>query len=246
MTEPRFYVPTLDTHEPEVRLDDEEAHHLTRVLRLGAGARIRVFDGLGAEVGAEVVAITKTTVRARILEPVTAAPESPVALTLTQAVLKPDSMDHVVRDATMLGVTRIQPVITERTNLPARFSDAYAIGRWHRVAVASAKQCGRAVLPVFGLPCKLKALEGADQHDCRYVLVEPSAAGILPLSEPPPVAPPAASLLIGPEGGWSESELHWLAAQRWRAWSLGDLTLRAEAAPIAALAVLRWMWRASS
>jgi 16S rRNA (uracil1498-N3)-methyltransferase len=243
MTEPRFYAPTLDADQPELRLDDDEAHHVTRVLRLAAGARIRAFDGLGAEVRAEIVAITKTTVRARILEPVTPAPESTVALTLIQAVLKPDSMDHVVRDATMLGVTRLQPVITERTNVPARFSDASAIARWHRVSVASAKQCGRAVLPLFGTPCKLKELEGTDRNECRYVLVEPSAAGILPLSEPPTAAPPAASLLIGPEGGWSESELHLLAAQRWRAWSLGGLTLRAEAAPIAALAVLRWIWR---
>jgi 16S rRNA (uracil1498-N3)-methyltransferase len=244
MIEPRFYAPTLDATASELRLEGDEGHHLMRVLRLGAGARIRVFDGRGVEVRAEIVSATKSAVVTRIIEPAIPAPEPPVAITLAQAVLKGDSMDQVVRDATMMGVRIIQPVVSERTIVPARALDASAFAtRWHRVAVASAKQCGRAVVPTIMPARRVSELVGEPADGCRCLLLEPSALEGRAPSDPPAVAPRAATVLVGPEGGWTPAEVTEALGHGWLPWSLGALTLRAEAAPLASLAVLRWIWR---
>src|SRR2546426_11773221 len=105
----RFYVP--DAHAPGdlVALPDEEADHLTRVLRLKAGDAVRVFNGRGHEFDAVVDQAGKSGVHVRVGRAAQPAPEPRVAITLAQAVLKGDKMDDVVRDATMLGVAEIQP-----------------------------------------------------------------------------------------------------------------------------------------
>ena len=144
----RFYVPDLPEEGHSGPLPPEEAQHLLRVLRLAKGDQIRVFDGGGREHVARVEALTKSDAIIRVGEPASAAAEPRVALTLAQALLKGDKFDDVVRDATMLGVARIQPLLTARCEVPrARSGDTGRVDRWHRVAVSSAKQCGRAVVP---------------------------------------------------------------------------------------------------
>jgi 16S rRNA (uracil1498-N3)-methyltransferase len=242
---PRFYAPDLDASESTVTLTDDERHHLTHVLRLGRGARALVFDGRGAQVLAEVQAIGKTEVELRVLEPAAAAPELPVAFTVAQAVLKGDKMDAVVRDATMMGVSTIQPVVSARTVVPAKSivrEGASAAARWRRVAVASAKQCGRAVVPAIAAPKGLDAVLSA-VDTCRLILVEPSASSSEDPMGPPAEAPQSAVLLVGPEGGWTPDEVRAARERGWRSWSLGPMTLRADAAALVALSVLSHVWR---
>src|SRR4051812_15504285 len=142
-----------------VALPRDEAEHLTRVLRLGSGDTVAVFDGRGHEFLARVASVLRRDVRVEILSRVEPAAESAVALTLAQAVLKGDKMDDVVRDAVMLGVAAIQPVVTRRseTTVAALLKGA-RLERWRRVALASVKQSRRAVLPEIRLPL---TLEGA-------------------------------------------------------------------------------------
>src|SRR3954466_384581 len=118
---PRFYAPDLDPDAATIALPPDEALHLTRVLRLGPGDRIAVFDGRGREFLAPVAAASRDRVQVDLVEPVTAVPEARVPLTLAQAVLKGDRMDDVVRDATMMGVAAIDPIITAHSL--ARSSD---------------------------------------------------------------------------------------------------------------------------
>ena len=121
-----------------------------------------MFDGRGREFRAQVEAAARGRVRVELLEPIVPAPEMRVPLTLVQAVLKGDKMDAVVRDATMMGVAAIEPIITSRTI--GRGCRATTT-RWGRVAVASAKQCRRAVVPAIAEACDLFRL--ADSQRSR-------------------------------------------------------------------------------
>ena len=170
-----------------------------------------------------------------------AAPEVPVLITLAAALLKGDKFDDVVRDAAMLGVHVVCPLVTARTEVPAaRAGKVSRVERWKRVALSSVKQCGRAVLPDVEEP---QALAGALAHLPRplIALAEPSLgthAGALPLR------PDTATVLVGPEGGWAPSEIDALAAAGAILISLGGRTLRADAAPLVALAVILTEWKA--
>src|SRR5688572_25232840 len=113
----RFFAPTLDPGDETVMLPKEEGEHLTRVLRLGPGDTVAIFDGRGQEFLAKVVTAERRDVRVQVLSRVDPAREAAVPLTLVQAVLKGDKMDDIVRDAVMLGAAAIQPMITARTEV---------------------------------------------------------------------------------------------------------------------------------
>ena len=136
--------------------------------------------------------------------------ESGLVLTLAQALLKGRAFDAVVRDATMLGVQVIQPLLTVHTDVPktaARGADGTA--RWHRMAVAATKQSGGAVLPDIRPVLSLEELLAGAERERHVILVEPAQANIVPSSltwrEKP--APTRATLSIGPEGGWARTEI---------------------------------------
>src|SRR4249920_2476565 len=113
----RFFAPSMDPGDETVALPREEAQQLTRVLRLGVGDTVAIFDGRGHEFLARVASAVRRDVRVQLLSRVEPAAEPPVPITLAQAVLKADKMDDVVRDAVMLGVAAIQPLVTKRTEM---------------------------------------------------------------------------------------------------------------------------------
>jgi 16S rRNA (uracil1498-N3)-methyltransferase len=244
---PRFYLPELDPAAGHAMLPEDEAIHLTRVMRLGAGAEIAVFDGRGREFRAQVEAAARARVRVALLEAIAPAPEMRVPLTLVQAVLKGDKMDAVVRDATMMGVAAVEPIITSRTigrvsRDPSRLA---------RVAVASAKQCRRAVVPAIAEPCAFSDWLIRSAHGLRLLLVEPSATdtgtdGGGVVKQPSSLrvlenhASGSLALIVGPEGGWTDEEVGQAEQAGCIPVSLGPLTLRADAVAIAAIAVARF------
>jgi 16S rRNA (uracil1498-N3)-methyltransferase len=241
----RFFAPGLDPGDETVTLPRGEGEHLTRVLRLGAGDAVTVFDGRGREYLARVASASGRDVRLVIVRPIEAAPESVVAVTLAQAVLKSDRMDEVVRDAVMLGAAAIQPVVTRRTETTvAAIVRAGRVDRWQRVALASVKQSRRAVLPEVRVPLTLEAYLEEPGHEVSLMLVEPGAGA--PATSLAPLQaerrPATAAILVGPEGGWHEEE--WRAARDRgaRLVTLGHRTLRADRVAVAALSVLDFIW----
>jgi len=238
---PRFLADSIDTAGSLARLGVDEVRHLAQVLRLVAGDEIAVFDGAGREFRGRVDRIARDGADIRILEEVQASPEPAVRVTLAQAVLKGEKMDDVVRDATMMGVATIDPLVTEHT--AAHMKAGRAPERWQRIAVASAKQCRRAVVPAIGMGCTFADWLARDQCALRLMLVEPSATieGHAP-STLSGDRPPSASLLVGPEGGWSAAELAQAAAAGCVPITLGRRTLRADAIPIVAIGVLQFVW----
>jgi 16S rRNA (uracil1498-N3)-methyltransferase len=242
---PRCFAPSLSEDSSTVALDADEARHLLRVLRIRVGDVVRVFDGRGLERLARVSRTTTSVVDLSIGERVAPAPETRVAVTLAPALLKADKFDSIVRDATMLGVVAIRPLMTARVDVPeAAVRDRGRLDRWRRVAIASTKQCGRAVVPVLHAVASLADGLAADCSTVRVLLAEPSAGAPGDSVEAMRAeAPPASALvLVGPEGGWSGDELERARAGGCRIVTLGNRTLRADAAPLIALAVLQYVW----
>jgi 16S rRNA (uracil1498-N3)-methyltransferase len=250
----RFFAPSLDPGDETVVLPRDEAEHLTRVLRLGIGDTVAVFDGRGSEYIARVASAARRDVRVTIVSRLEPAGESGVALTLGQAVLKGEKMDDVIRDAVMLGVAAIQPIVTKRSETTvAALMRGARLERWRRIALASVKQSRRAVLPEIRMPLTLETALDEPPTALRLMLVEPSAADIAGADqcvrpvEPIAVlqglpAPADAMLFVGPEGGWAAEEWTSAAAHGIRLISLGSRTLRADAVPVAAISVLQFMW----
>jgi 16S rRNA (uracil1498-N3)-methyltransferase len=241
----RFFAPAIDPGDETVVLPRDEGEHLTRVLRMGVGDTVSVFDGRGHEWLARVVGAIRRDVRVQLISRVDAPAEPTVALTLAQAVLKADKMDDVVRDAVMLGASAIQPVVTRRTEVTvAALLRGARLDRWRRVALASVKQSRRAVLPEIRTPLTLETLLDEPAPALRLMLVEPSAAaGAESLSAIQGAPPPAdALLLVGPEGGWTADECAVAAARGVRLVTLGHRTLRADAVSVAAISVLQFLW----
>jgi 16S rRNA (uracil1498-N3)-methyltransferase len=241
---PRFLVPDLDPRRSEATLPADEAHHLTKVLRLKVGDELSVFDGRGLEYRARVASVARRAVSVKLVH-VVEAPRAPaVALVLVQAVLKGEAMDEVVRDATMVGVLAIQPVLSERVTVKASLVGRSA-DRWRRIALAAAKQCGRSTLPEIANPVPFATWVDAAPRGDAFLLAEPAVAGsatvsVRTLARGP--IPRTASLIVGPEGGWTAAEIDLALAAGCTPLSLGRMTLRADAVPLAAAAALLAVW----
>ena len=243
---PRFYAPSLDPSAARTVLAADESHHLFRVLRLGPGDAVAIFDGRGHEFLGRVERADRDAATVALVQPIAAAPEPAVRVTLVQAVLKGDKMDDVVRDATMAGVAHIAPIVTARTEIKvSALKRAHAGERWQRVAVASAKQCRRAWIPPTELAVPLEAWLAAPFDGPRLLLVEPSAGeeGVLSMRQLQARArPESAACLVGPEGGWTPQEREAALEAGCLLATLGPLTLRADAVALAALAALSVVW----
>ena len=244
----RFHAPDVAAPGELMTLSAEESEHLTRVLRLAAGAAVRVFDGRGHEFEAMVETISRGGVLLRIGRPAPAAAERRLAITLAQAILKGDKMDAIVRDAVMIGAASIQPMVTSRTEVSGAALDrGRRLDRWRRIAIASAKQCGRAVVPQIAerhsFADVVGAIEAQRLPSPALMLVEPGAsAAAMPLRDLGGEPPVEATILVGPEGGWTAQEVE-IGAAACRLISFGGLTLRADTVPMIALAALFTHWK---
>ena len=244
----RFHAPAAERTGDVTELPHDEAQHLIRVLRLKVGAAIRVFNGRGTEFDAVVAAVSKDGARIRVGPSRDAVPEAHVTVTLAQAVLKSDKMDAVVRDAVMMGVAAIQPLVTTRSEVAlAALQRGHRQARWQRIAVSSAKQCGRAVVPAVLEPRAFRdvsvSLADMTLPGPGLMFVEPSAStDVLSLGDLDAAPPRETTVLIGPEGGWTAEEIDEGSAAC-RLVTLGTRTLRADAMAMVALTALFTRWR---
>ncbi len=239
----RVHVPGPLTTGATLELEPRTGQHLVRVLRLDRGAPLSVFDGAGREHAATIAAIHEARVRVLVGAPLAPAAESPLAITLAQGVSRGERMDYAVQKATELGVARIVPLLCERSVVRLDAEQATRKREhWQAVAAAAAEQCGRAVVPEVAPPLRfldhLGAQPSAAPGECRLVLAPSAAHG--PRALPAGLA--RVELLIGPEGGLSESELAAAARTGYAALRLGPRVLRTETAAAAAIAVLQSLY----
>ncbi len=163
-------------------------------------------------------------------------------------MLKGDKMDDVVRDAVMIGATAIRPILTARTETSAAILEkGRRLERWERVAISSAKQCGRAIVPPILEPVTFDALIQIllDKwlSGPAIMLVEPGATkATLPFSELDVESPKSATAVVGPEGGWTPEEIE-TASAVCRLVTMGSRTLRADAMGLVAISAIFSRWK---
>ncbi len=219
-----------------IEVGEEVARHLA-VLRLQPGGDISLFDGGGGEFAARIGVIGKrgATVDLRVFNPVER--ESPLLVTLVQALATSDKMDLIVQKAVELGAVAIQPVASERATLKLSGERAEKrAAHWQAIARAACEQCGRNRVPVVNEVLTLADWLALPVAGTR-ILMHPQAEASLPvLAATSPRQP--IHVLVGPEGGFSARELAMAAERGVRACRFGPRVLRTETAGLAALAAL--------
>jgi 16S rRNA (uracil1498-N3)-methyltransferase len=222
-------------------LPERAAVHVVRVLRMRVGDPLVAFDGAGGEHDATIVAVRGERVDVRIGPRREAAPESPLGIVLVQGVSRGERMDYTIQKATELGVTRILPVLAERSVVRLDAAQAARkLEHWRGIAIAACEQCGRATVPEVASPRRY------DEHLADAAPPAIAARVRLVLSpdgtHSPADLPPAlreVELLVGPEGGLSESEERLAMTRGYVGLRLGPRVLRTETAAAAAIAVLQ-------
>lgn len=224
----RFYLPErLD--RPEVTLSGSEAHHLAHVLRLGVGATVTLFDGNGTSIEAEVLSVTKRDVTLRTRS-VAAEPEPLRRVTLSVAPPKGDRFRWLVEKATELGVDRLVPLLTRRTIVDPRDSK---LDKLRQTIIGACKQCGRNRLMELSEPVRYGSLlDAMHETEQGLWLFHPTGRRIHDVSTSPRSA--SLTLLIGPEGGFTDDEIALAQDHGAETIAFGRTILRTETAAIAA------------
>jgi 16S rRNA (uracil1498-N3)-methyltransferase len=227
----RLFVPPERLSATPIIVSGDEHHHIARVLRARPGDAITLFDGAGGEVAARIVRVGRDETELAADAPVASAGVG-TPLVLLTAVPRGGRMDFLVQKCSELGVSRIAPVITDRSVVRP---DPGKRARWEKIAREAARQCGRADVPQVSAAVALAtALAAPDLPERRLVLSTDGAGQVLRalLAGPAPSA-----LLIGPEGGFTAAEIEAARAARFVPVSLGSRILRVETAAIVAVAL---------
>lgn len=233
---PRIYYPNPIPLEEEFTLTDEAGHHIATVLRLKPNHPIVLFNGDGNEYSAQIISVQRRKVIVEADACLSIAKESPLHLHLGQGVSKGDRMDIVLQKSVELGVSEITPVITERCAVKLDESRwEKKLSQWQKIVIGACEQSGRNTLPVLNTPVTLNQWLSSSTVSSRLVLA-PGAEQSLVRQ---PYNTHGYRLLIGPEGGLSEAEIHLANENGYQSVSLGPRILRTETAALSSLSILQ-------
>lgn len=212
----------------EITLTSQQQHYLLRVLRLGDGDKFIAMDGQGnwwlAELGEET---------ARVLQPLEVNTELPISITLMMALPKGNGFDDVIRFGTELGVTCIAPILSDRTLLKP---SPQKLERWQRIAMEAAEQSERAFVPTILEPVKFATAINKYKMQHRFICV--ARGNYSHLTAVTNNLSDEIIIAIGPEGGWTDSELETAVKSGFKPVSLGRRILRSVTAPVMALSLI--------
>jgi len=230
----RFYAPIDLTCGNNIELPKEASHHCVQVLRYREGALLTLFNGDGFDYPAEINLIEGKRCSVKILQKVDPQNESPLNIHLYQGVARGEKMDLIIQKSVELGISELTPIFTERCNVKL---DAKRLAKkqqhWQGVAISACEQSGRAIIPAINPAVQLKAIQPSVSA-ANYIL-EPTAS--LKIKDCP--LPTKVNLFIGPEGGFSESDLQKFAQVNAQGLQLGPRVLRTETAGLTAIAVFQ-------
>lgn len=235
----RFYVPTGSVSGGVITILGEEAHHIIDVMRLKVSDEIVAFDGTGKEYVGVITAVKARTVTVSIIRTIGAPVKSGVGITLIQAIPKKAKMDYIVEKATELGAAEIVPVFTART-IPEWDDDKReaTVGRWRKIALGAAKQCGRSDIPEIG---EIRDFAELVRKPGRYdlALIAALCKGAVELREAlAGFRGKRCAIAIGPEGDFTPDEVEAAKEAGFRPVSLGARVLKSDTAGLAALAII--------
>lgn len=232
---PRIWVASTELNGASVTLVGEPHRYLTRVLRLGAGAPIDLFDGRGLEVAARIANIGRRDLTLALgARRQVAVPATP-PVTLLQGLPRAERMDLIVQKATELGATRVLPIRATRSAAGQQPRP----DRWERIAREAARQCGRAELLHLAPLSSLADAVATLAPDTVRVVPWEEATVAPPIHDLVPRHPAGVAVLIGPEGGLTADEIALVTGAGFHVATLGPRILRTETAAIAALAAIQ-------
>lgn len=235
---PRIYVAELQADQAELALNAATSHYLCTVLRLAAGRELLAFDGRGHECAATLIHAHKKQAVIQVQGLVARNRESPLATSLGIGLSRGERFDWVLQKATELGATSITPLFTERTEVRLEGARlAKKTEQWQQIIIAACEQCQRNTLPELHSACDIADFCTAPAPALKLVLHHRSEQL---LRQHP--TPQAVTLLVGPEGGLTESEIAFACANGFQPLTLGPRVLRTETAPVAALAAVQLLW----
>lgn len=236
---PRFHLPENLSVGQTVALPDNIVRHLN-VLRVRPNENITLFDGKGKAHAAQLTVLEKRRAEAEILREDTTDNESPLNITLIQSISSGERMDFTLQKSVELGVTAIQPVISERciVRLDGERA-AKRLARWQEIVISACEQSGRntvpPVLPIIGYR---EALDKMPSESTKLIMSINRARKLGDIRHPSG----AIVFMVGPEGGWTEQEEQQAFDAGFQAVTLGKRILRTETAALAALAAMQTLW----
>ena len=240
MPNPRFYHPHKLAPGATVSLTPNAAVHASRALRLQVGDQALLFNGDGNDYACELIVVKKTEVVAKIKAVQHVDSESPVKISLAQAISSGDRMDYTIQKAVEMGVGAIQPIASQRSVV--KLSGERAEKRrehWQNVVISACEQSGRAVLPPVAPPLSLPDWLAQPSAATLRITLSPNAERCLH-DLPPPAG--EVCLLIGAEGGLTDEEIAMAASQGFVPVRLGKRILRTETASLAAISAIQTLW----
>ena len=236
---PRFYVDFALSPDSVVELPDDVVRHLN-VLRVKNTEEIVLFNGNGKAYSALPEVLEKRRASVRILREEATDNESPLNITLVQAVSAAERMDFTLQKSVELGVAEIRPVISERCVV--RLSGERAekrVARWQEIVVSACEQSGRNIVPkVLPLTTYAQALQQLSQETTKLLM---SLNRAQKLSDVQPQSGKVV-FMVGPEGGWTEKEEQQAFDAGFQSVTLGKRVLRTETTSLAAIAAMQTLW----
>jgi len=237
----RLFVSGQLINGAELLLEGDRARYLGRVLRLRVGDEITIFNGEGGEWSACIEVMTKSTATLSIGDNVETGTDSALKIHLVQGISRGERMDFVIQKATELGVKRVTPVLTEYgvVKLDATRAEKRR-DHWQNITASACEQSGRTRLPLIDAPVALKDWFGSKpaEVDAELILAPGAPTSLASITAPKTKV----CVMIGPEGGFSETEYEDAAIAGFISVSLGPRVLRTETAAVAALAVMQSLW----
>lgn len=235
----RVYVDAPMQIGRQVALPEFAAHHAVRVLRLREGDALTLFNGDGHDYHGVLTHARKDLVTVTLGSSEPVALESPLKITLIQAMARGEKMDLILQKAAELGVSAVLPVVTERTEV--KLEDDRVDKRlmhWKYVLASACEQCGRAEVPSVAAPVALHELPqllGSKRDGELRLALHPATNG----SQRLPESVPSVSLLIGPEGGLTARDLAQAKQAGFQTFGMGPRILRTETAGLAAITLMQ-------
>ncbi|HOY22486.1 MAG TPA: 16S rRNA (uracil(1498)-N(3))-methyltransferase [Cellvibrio sp.] len=235
---PRIFTSQALAANSNLVLAEAQSHYLSKVLRMQAGRELILFNGEGGEYSAEISAVHKKHVDVSVKELSADNRQSHLQLELAIGVSRGERMDWVLQKATELGVTKITPLMTERTEVKLGGERAdKKIEHWQQILISACEQCQRNILPELSEPKYFSDWIGECNADLKFVLHHRDNQGL-----PENKTTQSVALLIGPEGGLDDNEIAQAIAHHFSPLTLGPRVLRTETAPVAAISLVQYLW----
>ena len=241
MTSPRIYLPVTLQTDTQVALDARAFGHVVRVLRLRVGDEFVIFNGTSdAEYRAQLIDIRKDSATCRILSQHPCTTEAPLTIELAQGISRGERMDYTIQKAVELGVQRIVPLATERSQVKLSGErEEKRLLHWQGVILHACEQSGRNRIPELLPVQRLDQWLTARVRMAHALFLDPEGdISVANLADPVT----SVSLLVGPEGGLSSPERELAVSQGFSRLRLGPRVLRTETAALVALAALQAIW----